>query len=168
MTSYVFLFLFGIGVGVLSGLLGIGGGVVLVPGLVILFGFTQAEAQGTSLAVLSLPILLAAAFLYYQDGAVRLPAVGWIALGIVIGAFVGARLVTSEMIPLNVLRIAFGAMLLYVGFMFVLEPSDKRIGVALPAGMAALLLTLVGWLLRRKMLERRKPKPPGDDLEYHL
>src|SRR5262245_29444741 len=62
MTNYVLLFLFGIGVGVLSGLLGIGGGVVLVPGLVLLFGFSQSEAQGTSLAVLSLPILIAAAF----------------------------------------------------------------------------------------------------------
>src|SRR5262245_19343829 len=168
MLNFALLFLFGIGVGVLSGLLGIGGGVVLVPGLVLLFGFSQSEAQGTSLAVLSLPILLAAAFLYYQDGAVRLPAVGWIALGIVVGAFLGARLVTTDAIPPAALRIAFGAMLLYVGFMFVLEPSEKRIGVALPAGMAALVLTFVGWLLRRKLLARRKVKPPGDDLEYHL
>lgn len=75
------LFAFGIGVGVLSGLLGIGGGVVLVPGLILLFGFSQAEAQGTSLAVLIPPIGIFAAIIYYQHGYVRLPVVGVIALG---------------------------------------------------------------------------------------
>jgi uncharacterized membrane protein YfcA len=56
--------LFGVMVGLLSGVLGIGGGIVIVPGLVLLFGFSQLEAQGTSLAVLSLPICLAAAAVY--------------------------------------------------------------------------------------------------------
>ena len=59
---------FGIIVGLLSGMLGIGGGVVLVPGLILLFGFSQIEAQGTSLAVLSVPVVLFAALVYYQAG----------------------------------------------------------------------------------------------------
>ncbi|WP_407069871.1 TSUP family transporter, partial [Loigolactobacillus coryniformis] len=49
--NFLLLFVFGTGVGILSGLLGIGGGVVLVPGLIYFFGFSQPEAQGTSLAV---------------------------------------------------------------------------------------------------------------------
>ena len=53
--NLLLLFLFGVFVGVLSGLMGIGGGIVLVPGLMLLFGFSQPEAQGTSLAVLIPP-----------------------------------------------------------------------------------------------------------------
>lgn len=48
--NWLLLILFGVAIGVLSGMLGIGGGVALVPGLILLFGFSQAEAQGTSLA----------------------------------------------------------------------------------------------------------------------
>src|SRR5262245_56370989 len=58
---YFQLILFGACIGVLSGMLGIGGGIILVPGLILLFGFTQQEAQGTSLAVLSIPIFAFAA-----------------------------------------------------------------------------------------------------------
>ena len=62
--NLLFLALFGVAVGILSGLLGIGGGIVLVPGLMLLFGFSQPEAQGTSLAVLIPPIGLFAAMVY--------------------------------------------------------------------------------------------------------
>ena len=64
--NFLLLFLFGTCVGILSGLLGIGGGVVLVPGLILFFGFSQPEAQGTSLAVLIPPIGLFAALVYYK------------------------------------------------------------------------------------------------------
>ncbi|MFO0885446.1 MAG: TSUP family transporter [Pirellulales bacterium] len=79
--QWLLLLVFGVVVGILSGLLGIGGGVVLVPGLILLFGFSQAEAQGTSLAVLIPPIGIFAALVYYQHGYVRLPVVSLIAVG---------------------------------------------------------------------------------------
>lgn len=164
--TFAMLFLFGIGVGLLSGLLGIGGGIALVPGLILLFGFSQPEAQGTSLAVLIPPIGLFAAMVYYQHGFVRIPVVGWVAMGFVVGAFLGAMLVPS--IPQQFMRIAFGLLLLYVGFWFVLAPSAPRAGAALPAGLAALFSGLLAWLVRRKVLHRPPPPPPGDDLEYHL
>lgn len=66
--SWFLLLAFGVCVGILGGLLGIGGGVVLVPGLILLFGFSQQEAQGTSLAVMIPPIGLFAAMVYYQHG----------------------------------------------------------------------------------------------------
>ncbi len=161
------LFLFGIGVGILSGLLGIGGGIAIVPGLILLFGFSQAEAQGTSLAVLIPPIGLFAAIVYYQHGYVRLPVVGWVALGFAVGAFLGAMLVAR--IPHQWLRIGFGMTLLYVGFLFVLTPAAQRSATALPAGLAALMSGLLGWLVRRKLpAAPAKPAPPADDLEYHL
>lgn len=90
---WFWLLLFGAAIGAVSGLLGIGGGVLLIPGLVMLFGFSQAEAQGTSLAVLIPPIGIFAAMVYYQHGMVRLPVVGFIALGFMLGAYCGARFV---------------------------------------------------------------------------
>src|SRR5262245_56906129 len=59
--AYLLFFLFGVGVGIISGLFGIGGGIVLVPGLMLLFQFTQQEAQGTSLAAMIPPIGIFAA-----------------------------------------------------------------------------------------------------------
>jgi len=165
--QFAWLLLFGLTVGVLSGLLGIGGGVVLVPGLILLFGYSQPEAQGTSLAVLIPPIGLFAAIVYYQHGYVRLPAVGWIAAGIVIGAVLGAKLV--PMIPLSALRVAFGVLLLYLGCAFVVSPRATRSVAALPAGLAAFLAALLLLLRRRNAARERAQRPaPGDDVEYHI
>lgn len=165
--NLLFLALFGVAVGILSGLLGIGGGIVLVPGLMLLFGFSQPEAQGTSLAVLIPPIGLFAAMVYYQHGYVRLPVVGWIALGFVVGAFIGAKLVPS--IPLSALRIAFGLLLLYEGFTFVLGTSTTRKEVALPAGLATVTTAAVARFLGRKRDKDRPPSPrPDERTEYHI
>ncbi len=161
------LFLFGIFVGVLSGLLGIGGGIMLVPGLMLFFGFSQPEAQGTSLAVLIPPIGLFAALVYYQHGYVRLPVVGWIALGFIVGAFIGAQLVAS--IPPTPLRIAFGLLLLYEGFSFVMGASTTRKEVALPAGLATIGTAITARFVRR-VRDRNRPQPPRPDenTEYHI
>jgi uncharacterized membrane protein YfcA len=164
------LFVFGLGVGVLSGLLGIGGGIVLVPGLVLLFGLSQQEAQGTSLAALIPPIGLFAALVYYQHGYVRLPVVGVIAVGFMIGAYGGAQLVAH--LPPEALRGAFGVLLLFLGFTFLLAPQATRPAAALPAGIATLASTLVVrvWKAKARMPEKEKPRPrpPGDGIEYHI
>jgi uncharacterized membrane protein YfcA len=158
------LLLFGLGVGVLSGLLGIGGGVVLVPGLVLLFGFSQQEAQGTSLAALIPPIGLFAALVYYQHGYVRLPVVGLIALGFMIGAYGGAYLVPR--LPPETLRAAFGVLLLFLGFTLLIAPHPTRPAAALPAALATLAATLLARVWKARMPE--KPRPPGDGIEYHI
>jgi uncharacterized membrane protein YfcA len=160
------LFLFGVGVGVLSGLLGIGGGVVLVPGLILLFGFSQAEAQGTSLAVLIPPIGIFAAMVYYQHGFVRLPVVGLIAVGFIIGGFFGAKLVPH--VPLELLRMVFGVLLLYLGFAFVMSPRGQTAEAALPAGIATATSGLVAYLLRRRRRSKQSLPPPNDDRDYHI
>ena len=63
--------LLGLLAGVLSGLIGIGGGVIIVPSLIFLFGFSQLEAQGTTLGLLIPPIGILAAWTYYQQGYVN-------------------------------------------------------------------------------------------------
>jgi uncharacterized membrane protein YfcA len=158
------LFLFGLGVGALSGLLGIGGGIVLVPGLVLLFGLSQQEAQGTSLAALIPPIGLFAALVYYQHGYVRLPVVGLLAVGFMIGAYGGAQLV--PLVPPEALRRAFGVLLLFLGFTLLISPHMPRPAAALPAGLATLAATLLARVWKARMPE--KPRPPGDGIEYHI
>jgi len=165
--EYFLLFLFGCAVGVMSGLMGIGGGIALVPGLILLFHFTPQEAQGTSLAVLIPPIGIFAAMVYYQHGFVKLPVVGWIALGFVLGAFLGAKLVVR--IPAAALQVAFGVILLYVGFVFVMTPLNLRRASALPAGAAALVAVVLARFVRRKRDRTRASlAKPTDELEYHI
>ena len=163
---WFWLLLFGVAIGVVSGLLGIGGGILLIPGLMLLFGYSQAEAQGTSLAVMIPPIGIFAAMVYYQHGFVRLPVVGLIAVGFMIGAYFGARLVPH--VSPTLLRLAFGVLLLYLGFVFVFNPSDSRSGVALPAGVAAVVSAFVAWFLRRRITPKTALPPPSSDHEYHI
>jgi len=159
------LLLFGLVVGMLSGLLGIGGGIVLVPGLMLLFGLAQPEAQGTSLAVLSLPIAVCAALVYWQHGYVRLSTAGLIACGFTVGAVVGASLIPYA--PAAALRAVFGGMLLYIGFLFVLQPPSPQPKAILPQALAATLVWIVARVWRRRRGVGR-PAPAPWDVEYHI
>jgi len=158
------LLVFGVIVGLVSGMLGIGGGVILVPGLMLLFGFNQIEAQGTSLAVV--PVGIFAALVYYQSGFVRLPVVGMIALGFVAGAYLGAKLVPH--LPVEALRLVFGGLLVYIGFVFVMGGHSAKPAFALPAGIAAAVTFLVGLLIRRYRVPPHPPEPPTAEREYFI
>lgn len=82
----------GLAAGVLSGLFGIGGGLLIVPALVLVAGFPTKLALGTSLGALLLPVGLLGAYTYYQHGDVNVRASLFIALGLLIGAWGGAHL----------------------------------------------------------------------------
>lgn len=88
------LIFIGIGLiaGILSGVFGIGGGVVIVPALILLAGFIPIMATGTSLAALLLPVGALGAYEYYKKGHLNLTAALWISLGLFIGVWFGARL----------------------------------------------------------------------------
>ena len=108
-TIFLYLLL-GLITGVLSGLLGIGGAIIIIPCLVLIFGLSQHTAQGTTLALMVPPIGLLAAWTYYKAGFVNLKVAGLICLGFFIGGFIGARY--AAQIPDDVLRKIFGAVLL--------------------------------------------------------
>jgi uncharacterized membrane protein YfcA len=91
MVTLLVAVMVGLAAGVLSGLFGIGGGVVIVPALVLLLGFSQKTATGTSLTALLLPVGALAVWSYAQDGHVDVKVGLGLALGIFIGALVGAR-----------------------------------------------------------------------------
>ena len=90
--AYIFL---GLVAGVFGGMLGIGGGAVLIPALVYLFGLTQHQAQGTTLAIMVPPIGLLAAWRYWQAGNVKLSIDGFVCLGFFVGGLLGASLVQN-------------------------------------------------------------------------
>jgi uncharacterized membrane protein YfcA len=90
MTSVLLYLLLGLIAGITSGLIGVGGGIIIVPALVFLFGFSQHEAQGTTLALLVPPIGLLAAWTYYQNGYVDLKVAGYICAGFFLGGLFGA------------------------------------------------------------------------------
>lgn len=95
MTDKMLLILLGLIAGAFSGLIGIGGGTIIVPALVLLFGFSQHMAQGTTLALLIPPIGLLAVLTYYKAGFVDLQTAGLICLGFFFGGFLGARFATG-------------------------------------------------------------------------
>ena len=108
-AAYILL---GLTAGVFSGFMGLGGGILLTPALVYIFGLTQHQAQGTSLAVMVPPITLLAAMRYYYSGNVKLNIALFIALGFVAGGLIGAQIVQS--VPDLILKKVFGLILLVV------------------------------------------------------
>lgn len=117
--AIVYYLALGLAAGALSGLVGIGGGIVIVPALVMFAGFTQQAAQGTTLALLVLPIGLLGAWEYYRQGYVDLRVAGLIALGFVLGSLGGARLAIG--LPTLALKRIFGGALLLIGLKMLLS-----------------------------------------------
>jgi len=103
----------GLVAGVLSGLIGIGGGILIVPVLVFAFGLTQHQAQGTTLALLVPPIGALGAWTYYKQGYVDLRVALLVAAGFFIGSLLGARL--SVGLSDTVLSRVFGTAVLVIG-----------------------------------------------------
>jgi uncharacterized membrane protein YfcA len=91
MTNIILYLLLGLVAGTFSGLIGIGGGTIIVPVLVFLFGLSQHQAQGTTLALLVPPIGFLAAWTYYEQGYVDLRIASLICIGFFFGGLIGAK-----------------------------------------------------------------------------
>ncbi|SRR5258706_5357143 len=108
--TVILLLIVGLAAGTLSGLVGVGGGVIIIPALVYILGFNQAEAQGTSLGILLLPVGIFAVLNYYKQGFVDIKIVLIISLAFVIGGWLGSRLAVS--LSQQLLKKMFGSLLL--------------------------------------------------------
>ncbi len=106
------LVLIGILAGILSGLVGVGGGVIMVPLLVLLLGFNQHQAQGTSLAVLVDPVTAVAVYTYHKEGFIDWRYVGIIAMFFVIGGYFGSKIAVG--LDQKMLKKVFGFILLLI------------------------------------------------------
>lgn len=109
--------LLGLVAGIFGGMFGIGGGSILIPALVYLFGLSQHQAQGTTLAIMVPPIGLLAAMRYYYSGNVKLGMAGFICVGFLVGGLIGAQFVQG--VPDALLKKMFGVFLLVVSMRMV-------------------------------------------------
>lgn len=116
MTTEIILILSLIGLfaGMLSGLIGVGGGIVIVPALVYFLGFSQHAAQGTSLGLLLLPIGIFAVMNYYNKGYIDMKVVGVMAIAFLLGGFIGSKMALS--LSQETLKKIFAIILFYTAF----------------------------------------------------
>ena len=117
MSNLILYLCIGLGAGVLSGLFGIGGGIVIVPMLVAFAGMTQLTAQGTSLGALLLPVGVLGAWKYFNEGNINVRASLVIALSLTLGALIGAMI--ANHLPPATMKKIFGAFLVFVGIRFL-------------------------------------------------
>ena len=136
MNNPVLLVLFGVVVGVFSGVMGLGGGSIMIPVMVIAFQMTQQKAHGTSLAVMIPPVTLPAVIEYYRNGNVDLRVAGWMALGVLLGSFFGAYIANA--IPKETLKLVFGFLLIYVAGYTIFGKEQLARSVTL-AGLLVLI-----------------------------
>ena len=117
--TWVLISMLGLFAGVVSGLFGVGGAVVIIPGLVLIAKLPQHTAHGTSLAALLLPVGLLGTLEYYKRGQVNIAFAAVVAVGLLIGAYFGARLAGS--ISDETLRKIFGGFLLLIAVKLLLS-----------------------------------------------
>jgi uncharacterized membrane protein YfcA len=118
--TVITIIIIGLAAGILSGLVGIGGGILVVPALVFILGYSQHQAQGTSLGVLSLPVVLLGFLKYYYDSKqpnsqpIDLRVIGLIAIGFFAGSYFGSSLALK--INQQLLKKIFAIILFYTAF----------------------------------------------------
>ena len=121
MTPQTIFMLVSIGLfaGLLSGFVGVGGGIIIVPALVFFLGLTQHQAQGTSLFVLMLPVVSFAVLNYWKSGNVKWEYGLVIAMTFIVGAFLGSKL--SLKISPGLVQLIFGILMAYISFRMILS-----------------------------------------------
>lgn len=117
--TIIILCLIGIVAGVLSGFVGIGGGVIIVPALVFFLGLTQHEAQGTSLALMLPPIGALAVWNYHKSGNINVKYALIIAVCFIVGGYLGSK-ISLSIAPEKVKKI-FGIFMLFVALKLILS-----------------------------------------------
>jgi hypothetical protein len=111
-TTLVILIILGIITGFLAGMLGIGGGLIVIPALVMIMGMSQQAAQGTSLAMMLPPIGIIAAYNYYKAGHVDIKIALILAVMFIIGSYFGSKIAVK--LSQELLKKIFGVFLLLV------------------------------------------------------
>ena len=117
MVEVLILLAIGVAAGSLSGMFGVGGGVIIVPALIFFLGMSQHQAQGTSLGLMLLPIGILAAWNYYKTGNLDIKAGLLVAAGFVVGGYLGSKLSLS--INELTLKRIFGVLMLVIALRII-------------------------------------------------
>ena len=112
--TILILIVIGLIAGILSGLVGVGGGIIVVPALVFFLGFSQHEAQGTSLGLLLLPVGILAVISYYNKGFIAVKVVVIMSVAFILGGWLGSKL--SLTLPQETVKKIFAIILFYTAF----------------------------------------------------
>jgi len=122
--NLVGFFILGIAAGILSGLFGIGGGIVLVPSLIVIFGLDILDANAISLAAMLLPVGILGVWAYYKEGYVNIVESLWVALGLFLGSFVGGEIAVN--ISESLLAKLYAGILIYISISYFDLPKYFR------------------------------------------
>lgn len=130
------IILVGIAAGVLGGLVGVGGGIIIVPALVYLLGFSQKTAQGTSLGLIMLPVGILGVLQYYKQGHVDMKVVALLAIGFFIGSYFGSKVALR--LPQDTVKKIFAILMIIIAvkMLFIDKPKEEK-GTAAVANDAA-------------------------------
>ncbi len=110
--------------GMLSGLIGIGGGIIIVPALVFFLAFSQKAAQGTSLGILLLPVGILGVLQYYKQGHIDVGVVLIVSLGFLIGNYFGSKLALS--LPEGTLKKIFAVFMILIAIKLLFFDSPRK------------------------------------------
>ena len=157
LLTMVALVLVGFGIGAVSGMVGIGGGILVIPVLMFFFGFSQARANGTSMAMLLPPIGVFAVLVYHRAGNIDWNYAALLAVGFAVGAYVGGRLLNEGWINPTALRVAFALLLIYCAGRLLFRPTG-RAGAALATTM--MVVAFAGMYALMRLLGRRWKQAP--------
>lgn len=124
-STIISLVLIGVFAGVMSGFVGIGGGIIIVPALVYILGLSQHEAQGTSLLLMLPPIGVLAVMNYYKAGQMNISYGVIIAIAFVVGGYFGSKL--SLQMSIGKVRLLFGILMLYMAIKLIYSGINTTI-----------------------------------------
>lgn len=122
--TILIIILIGVVAGMLSGLVGIGGGIVIVPSLVYFLGFSQKSAQGTSLGLILLPVGILAVMQFYRQGHIDIKVVGILAIGFLVGSYFGSKIALG--LPDETVKKIFAVLLILIALKMIFFDSDKK------------------------------------------
>lgn len=129
-TTILIVILIGIAAGILGGMVGVGGGLIIVPALVYFLGFSQHTAQGTSLGLILLPVGILGVMQYYKQGHVDFKVVAILGIGFLIGSYFGSRFSLS--LPQATIKKVFAILMLIISLKMFFFDSNKSTEKAAP------------------------------------
>ena len=122
--TILIIVLVGIAAGMLGGLVGVGGGIIIVPALVYFLGVSQKDAQGTSLGLIMLPVGILGVLQYYKQGHVDFRIVGILAVGFLIGSFFGSKIALG--LPEASVKKIFAVLLIIIAIKMIFFDARKK------------------------------------------
>ena len=126
LQTILILILIGIAAGMLSGLVGVGGGIIIVPALVFFLGFSQKMAQGTSLGILLLPVGILGVLQFYKQGYINLNVVWIISAAFLFGSYFGSRIALS--LPQETVNKIFAILMILIAVKLLFFDKQKKAG----------------------------------------